>query len=208
MAPKSYRTVADEACETMIEKKSRFISTVRPVSTEAEALELISQMRSEYYDATHNVYAYIIGDGNIMRYSDDGEPSGTAGVPVLEVMRKEGLIDTAVVVTRYFGGIMLGAGGLVRAYSASAKLGIDAAGIVTRTLCDIVKISCDYTDFGKVKYETLGGGYTVKDTIYGSGVDLYVYTKTDDTQKYIDKMCDTTNARAVCEITGSEYADL
>lgn len=145
MAVKSYRTVAREAREMMIERKSRFISTVRPVKTESEALELISQMRSEYYDATHNVYAYIIGDGNIMRYSDDGEPSGTAGVPVLEVLRKEGLIDVAVVVTRYFGGIMLGAGGLVRAYGSSAKLGVDAAKIVTRTLCDIVKVSCDYT---------------------------------------------------------------
>lgn len=208
MAVKSYRTVAREARETMIERKSRFISTVRPVKTESEALELISQMRSEYYDATHNVYAYIIGDGNIMRYSDDGEPSGTAGVPVLEVLRKEGLIDVAVVVTRYFGGIMLGAGGLVRAYGSSAKLGVDAAKIVTRTLCDIVKVSCDYTLFGKVQYETLGAGYIIKDTVYGSKVDLYVYTSVDETQKYIEKMCDVTNARAVCEVLSNEYIDL
>lgn len=143
-----------------------------------------------------------------MRYSDDGEPSGTAGVPVLEVLRKEGLVDVAVVVTRYFGGIMLGAGGLVRAYGSSAKLGVDAAKIVTRTLCDLVRVECDYTLFGKVQYETLGVGYTIKDVEYGSGVIVYVYIKRDETQKYIEKICDITNARAVCEIVGSEYIDL
>lgn len=203
-----FKTVAQEASEVMIERKSRFIATVRPVTDEEEALALISQMRSKYYDATHNVYAYIIGEGNIMRYSDDGEPSGTAGVPVLEVLRKEGLVDVAVVVTRYFGGIMLGAGGLVRAYGSSAKLGVDAAKIVTRTLCDLVRVECDYTLFGKVQYETLGVGYTIKDVEYGSGVIVYVYIKRDETQKYIEKICDITNARAVCEIVGSEYIDL
>lgn len=203
-----FKTVAGNASEVMIEKKSRFIATVWPVTTEEEALALISQMRSKYYDATHNVYAYIIGEGNIMRYSDDGEPSGTAGVPVLEVLRKEGLVDVAVVVTRYFGGIMLGAGGLVRAYGNSAKLGIDAARIVTRTLCDLVRVKCDYTLFGKVQYETLGGGYIIKDTEYGGEVSLYVYTKQDETEKYIEKMCDITNARVVCEVIESEYIDL
>lgn len=97
-----YKTVAAEASASMVERKSRFLATVRPVSTEEAALELIAQMRAQYYDATHNVYAYIIGENNIMRYSDDGEPSGTAGVPVLEVLRKEGLIDVAVVVHALF----------------------------------------------------------------------------------------------------------
>lgn len=203
-----FKTVAREASEVMIERKSKFIATVRPVTDEEKALALISQMRSKYYDATHNVYAYIIGEGNIMRYSDDGEPSGTAGVPVLEVLRKEGLVDVAVVVTRYFGGIMLGAGGLVRAYGSSAKLGVDAAKIVTRTLCDLVRVDCDYTLFGKVQYETLGEGYTIKDVEYGSGVAVYAYIKQDETQKYIEKICDITNARAICEVVGSEYIDL
>lgn len=205
---KEYRTIARAASASMTERRSRFIATVRPAQTEAEALELIAQMRSCYHDATHNVYAYIIGQNNIMRYSDDGEPSGTAGVPVLEVLRKEGLIDAAVVVTRYFGGILLGAGGLVRAYGACAKLGIDAAGIVTRTLCDIVKVSCDYNMFGKVQYETLGGGHIIKDTVYEGGVSLYVCTKTDKTQEYIKKICDATNARVLCEIIGQEYIDM
>ena len=192
----------------MVERKSRFLATVRPVSTEEAALELIAQMRAQYYDATHNVYAYIIGENNIMRCSDDGEPSGTAGVPVLEVLRKEGLIDVAVVVTRYFGGTLLGAGGLVRAYGASAKLGVDAAGIITRTLCDIVKVNCDYTMFGKVQFETLGGGYAIKDTVYEGDVSVFVYTKVAETQDYIKKMCDITNARALCEVVGREYLDL
>lgn len=203
-----YKTIAGEASASMIERRSRFIATARPAATEEEALALIAQMRAQYHDATHNVYAYIIGENNIMRYSDDGEPSGTAGVPVLEVLRKEGLIDIAVVVTRYFGGILLGAGGLVRAYGACAKLGIDAAGIVTRTLCDIVRLDCDYATFGKVQYETLGGGYRIKDTVYGGEVSFYVYTKVEETQQYIEKMCDLTNARVLCEVVGREYIDL
>lgn len=203
-----YKTVAKGAQAELIERKSRFIATVRPVATESEALGLIEEMRTQYRDATHNVYAYIIGENNIMRYSDDGEPSGTAGVPVLEVLRKEGLIDVAVVVTRYFGGTLLGAGGLVRAYGACAKRGVDASGIVTRTLCDLVKVSCDYTTFGKVQYETLGGGYLVKDTVYAGDVTLYVYTKVDETQRYITDMQDVTNARALCEVIGREYVDL
>ena len=204
----SYKTVQRDASAVMTERKSRFIATVRPVQSEQQALELIAEMRSKYYDATHNVYAYIIGEGNIMRYSDDGEPSGTAGVPVLEVIRKEGLIDTAVVVTRYFGGILLGAGGLVRAYGASAKLGIDEAQIVTRTLCDLVEVSCDYTLFGKVQYETLGAGYIIKDIVYEGEVKLYVYTKTDKTEDYIKLMCDITNARVLCQVVSREYIDL
>ncbi|MBE7027003.1 MAG: YigZ family protein [Ruminococcaceae bacterium] len=204
----SYKTVARSASATMIERKSKFIATVRPVKTESQALELIAEMKSKYYDATHNVYAYIIGEGNIMRYSDDGEPSGTAGVPVLEVMRKEGLIDTAVVVTRYFGGILLGAGGLVRAYGASAKLGLDEAKIVTRTLCDLVEVSCDYTLFGKVQYETLGAGYIISDIVYESDVRVYVYTKIDKTDEYIKLMCDITNAKVQTKKVAQEYIDL
>ncbi len=203
-----YKTVKERASAEMIERKSRFIANVWPVSAEAEALELIAKMRSKHYDATHNVYAYIIGDGNIMRYSDDGEPSGTAGLPVLEVLRKEGLIDVAVVVTRYFGGILLGGGGLVRAYGNSAKLGVDTAGIITRTLCDLLCVTCDYTLFGKVQYETLGSGYIIKDIAYEGDVKVYVYTKTDKTQEYIAKMCDITNARVLCEIISTQYIDL
>lgn len=200
-----YRTVAKNATAQMIEKKSRFIANVLPVQTEEEALKFINETRSEHRTATHNVYAYIISENNICRYSDDGEPSGTAGLPTLDVLRKENLTNVAIVITRYFGGILLGGGGLVRAYGASAKLGIDTAKIVTKTLCDIVKVETDYTTFGKISYETCDKGYTVKDTIYDANVSMYVYCEVDDTQNYISYITDISNARAICTKIGCEY---
>ena len=128
---KDYITLNQRAQDEFVERKSRFIGTATPVSTQEEAIAFIDEMRSKYWDATHNVYAYILRDGT-KRYSDDGEPQGTAGVPVLDVLQKEGLTDLCVVVTRYFGGILLGAGGLVRAYSHGAKIAVDAAGIGCR----------------------------------------------------------------------------
>lgn len=204
----SYKTVEHEARDELIEKKSRFIATVCPVKNEQEALSLIARMRSEFYDATHNVYAYIIGESNIMRYSDDGEPSGTAGVPVLEVIRKEGLVDVCVVVTRYFGGTLLGAGGLVRAYSASAKIGIDAAHIVDRALCDIVMAECDYTFLGKVEHAISSGGYVIKNTSYMEKARVYVYIKKDETPSFTEKIRDITNGCAKCALVGEEYVNL
>ncbi len=202
---KEYKTIKKAAQAEFIERRSRFIATVKPVRTEGESLSLIEQTKSRYHDASHNVYAYIISDNNICRYSDDGEPSGTAGIPVLDVLRKEGLTDVAIVVTRYFGGILLGGGGLVRAYGASAKCGVDAGGIIKRVLCDIVKIKTDYTTFGKVQYETVEKGYVVKDTVYEANVILYVYTEIEDTQKFINFITDVANARVSCEIVGQEY---
>ena len=114
-----YKTVKSDGEALIIEKKSKFIATVKPVTSDEEAQAFLAQMRSEYSDATHNVYAYVIDENNIFRYSDDGEPSGTAGMPVLDTIRKEGLVDVAVVVTRYFGGTLLGTGGLVHAYGAA-----------------------------------------------------------------------------------------
>jgi len=137
-----YKTISKEATVEMEEKKSRFIANVKPVSSEEEALEFINNIRAKYWDATHNVYAYYIsGENIIQRFSDDGEPSGTAGMPVLEVIKRMELKDLVVVVTRYFGGILLGASGLVRAYSKSAALGIEAAGIVTKKTMPIDKYS-------------------------------------------------------------------
>lgn len=204
---KEYKTIKNTAQAELIERRSRFIATIKPVSCEEEALSLIEAARSKYHDATHNVYAYIISDNNICRYSDDGEPSGTAGIPVLDVLRKEGLTDVAVVVTRYFGGILLGGGGLVRAYGSSAKLGVDAGVVITKILCDVVKITTDYQTFGKVQYETLGKGYTVKDTVYEGNVSLYVLCPTDETESYIKHINDVTNARMSYEIVSQEYLD-
>ncbi|MBQ1830507.1 MAG: YigZ family protein, partial [Ruminococcus sp.] len=127
---KDYKTVAREASDEFVEKRSRFIGYVKPVKTEEEAVAFINQKRSEHWDARHNVYAYSLREGNIKRYSDDGEPSGTAGMPVLDVIVKNEIYDVCVVVTRYFGGVLLGTGGLVRAYSQGSKIALESGGIV------------------------------------------------------------------------------
>lgn len=142
-----YRTLANKRSIMFVEKRSKFIGTAMPVSTEPAALQFIDEIKSEFWDATHNVYAYILRDGQVSRYSDAGEPKGTAGRPVLDVLQKENLTDCAVVVTRYFGGVLLGAGGLVRAYSHCAKIAVDAAGIVTMRRCKLCSILCDYSRY-------------------------------------------------------------
>ena len=149
-----YNTVASEAHSEFVEKKSRFISHVKPVASEAEAIEYIEAVKKKYWDARHNVYAYIIGKNmELQRYSDDGEPQGTGGIPMLEVLRGAQVTDTVAVVTRYFGGTLLGTGGLVRAYTRGAKDGIAAAGIVAMVLCRRISVRTDYTLSGKVQYE-------------------------------------------------------
>ncbi|MBO5364662.1 MAG: YigZ family protein [Clostridia bacterium] len=146
-----YTTIAKEAKAEIIEKRSRFIATARPVATEEEALTFLNQLRQEYWDATHNVYAYIIEENQLARYSDDGEPGGTAGMPVLDILRKEGLSNLIVVVTRYFGGTLLGTGGLVHAYSKSAKAGLEAAGLLDMILCRELSLTCEYTLWGTLQ---------------------------------------------------------
>ena len=145
-----YKTIKSASSDEFVVKKSRFIGYVRPVKTQEEALAFINEIKSKHWDATHNVSAYILRNGGIKRYSDDGEPQGTAGVPCLDVLEKENLVDTCVVVTRYFGGILLGGGGLVRAYSHSAKIAVDSAKIITMAHCVDVEIECDYTFYGKL----------------------------------------------------------
>lgn len=146
----TYKTIAKPASDELIEKRSRFIGYVKPVTTQQEAVDFINEIKSRHWDATHNVYAYVIREEGISRYSDDNEPQGTAGIPVLDAIRKRDITDCVVVVTRYFGGTLLGAGGLVRAYSAAAKAGIDAAGECVMTLCSECELRCSYTLYGKI----------------------------------------------------------
>ena len=153
------KTVGKAASAEFTEKKSVFIGYAAPVSSEEEARDFIASIKKKHADARHNVSAYVLG-GGIMHSSDDGEPSGTAGVPVLEVIKKSGVTNTVVVVTRYFGGILLGAGGLLRAYSAAARAAIDAAGVVTYEKFDECRIKCAYGDYSDVLYRL--GGFTVK----------------------------------------------
>ena len=172
MRDEGYRTVAAEAADEFTEKRSRFIGYIRPVQTEEQALEFIRTRSKEHWDARHNVYAYVLEGGNLCRYSDDGEPPGTAGIPVLEVLRKNGLTDCAVVVTRYFGGILLGGGGLVRAYSHAARLAVDAAGIVEMRRCLQLEVRCDYAQYGFLPALLAAENARITDTRYDDGVTV------------------------------------
>lgn len=172
MSMPEYLTVAKAAVDEFTEKRSRFIGAIQPVTTEEEAQAFIRARSKEMWDAKHNVYAYVLSRGSVCRFSDDGEPQGTAGIPVLDVLRKEGLTDCAVVVTRYFGGILLGGGGLVRAYSHAAKLAVDAAGIVRMCPCVSAQITCDYTQYGFVPSMIAAQEGTVTDTRFADTVTV------------------------------------
>ena len=147
-----YTTIYEEAQASFTEKKSEFIGHIAPVSTADEAVAFINRIKAENRKARHNVYAYVLREGNVSRYSDDGEPQGTGGVPVLDVINKSGLTDVCVVVTRYFGGILLGASGLTRAYSQGCSMAVNAARKMKMCECSRISFSCDYTLYGKVSY--------------------------------------------------------
>lgn len=203
-----YKTVSTEAETLLVEKKSKFISSVRPVCQEADAIAFIGQIRKKYPDANHHVYGYVIDENHIFRYSDDGEPQGTAGMPVLDTIRKEGLVDVAVVVTRYFGGTLLGTGGLVHAYGASARQGLLEAKIVTRSLCNSVAVHVDYTLVGKVQHKIAVENYILEDTLYENEVVFLICCPIEQTQHLIAEMTELTNGRAVCKVMEQKYVDL
>ena len=167
-----FKTVATEAVDEYIVKKSRFLGYAKPVTTAEEAVAFIEQIKKKHWDATHNVYAYVLRDGQTRRYSDDGEPQGTAGIPALDVLCKGELTDVCVVCTRYFGGIMLGAGGLVRAYSHTAKIAVEAAGIITMAKCTVGEVTCDYTYYGRLVPLLCSHGGFVEDTVFADAVTV------------------------------------
>lgn len=204
----NYKTVKQFAFDELIEKKSRFIGYCSPVKTEEEALDFINAIKGKHREATHNVYAYIIRENNIMRYSDDGEPSGTAGMPVLEVLRKEGLTDVAVVVTRYFGGVLLGAGGLVRAYGKSARIGVDAAVRVEKLMCRVYSVKTDYSMYGKLQYVVAEGGYILKDTLFTDSVELIVCVKLGDCSGFEKSIVEESAGRSRAEEISTEYVEV
>ncbi len=202
-----YKTVAEESETLIIEKKSKFYSHVKPVDNEADALAYLNEMRSKYSDATHNVYAYVIDENNIFRYSDDGEPGGTAGMPVLDTIRKSGLVDVIVVVTRYFGGTLLGTGGLVHAYSASAKKGLLESGIITRIMCDVLAVKVSYELSGKLQYMLAEGGYMVEDTVYENEVTFYVCSPLEETERLKAELIEITNGKAIINVIDKKYTN-
>ena len=193
----SYKTLHDFGTDEIIIEKSSFIGYAKPIKTEEEAVEFINEIKKKHKDATHNVWAYTVGPTmNIQRYSDDGEPQGTAGIPTLEVIKKEDLRDVVVVVTRYFGGVKLGAGGLVRAYTKGAKVGLEAAKIIEKVMYKEVKIKVDYNQLGNVQNEIMNLGYFIKDTLYTDEVEIIVYAKLDDVEPLTTRMIDITSATA------------
>ena len=171
-----YKTITNISEIELIEKKSKFIGRCFPLSTENEALTILDRIRKENWNATHNCFAYILRSGEA-RYSDDGEPSGTAGMPIIETMKHMGITNALVIVTRFFGGILLGTGGLVRAYTKGAKVGIDAAKVIEKVMYKEVRIKIDYTLLGKVQNEIINMGYFVKDTVYEDNVEFIVYSR-------------------------------
>lgn len=203
---KEYLTISHEAVAELEERKSRFIATVRPVTSEETANNFISELKAKYWNASHNVYAYYICANNVLqKFSDDGEPSGTAGLPVLEAIKKSDLQDIAVVVTRYFGGTKLGAAGLVRAYGKSATMGIRAAGIVKKQLCIQAELTMEYTLLGKVQAVVASKGYRVKDTIYAQDVDMVVYIPLDEIEEFASSVNEATNGQALIGIGEKAY---
>lgn len=176
------------------------------MQSEEEALNFLNSLKQKYWDARHNVYAYIIRQNNIMRYSDDGEPSGTAGVPVLDILKREELCDVIVVVTRYFGGILLGTGGLVHAYSKAAKEGIEAAGIERMVLCREFFIKCDYNLSGKVQYEISEfEDAMIGDTTYAGDVCFQVFVPVEKEEHFSKKIIEKTNAKAEISMGEIKY---
>lgn len=203
---KNYKTIFKYGESEIIINKSRFIGYAKPVENEEEALKFIEEISTKHRDATHNVYAYALGqNSNIQRFSDDGEPSGTAGIPALEVIKKEDLRNVVVVITRYFGGIKLGAGGLIRAYTKGAKIGIEAGIIVDMILHKKIKIRIDYTSYGKVENYILSEDYILDESVYDDKVNIFILVNEKMEDEFISMITDLTSGEAIFENIGEEY---
>jgi len=202
-----YKSVKSQAQAEYIEKKSRFIAYVKPVSEETEAIAFINEIKSKHWDARHNVYAYRIGSDGAMaqRYSDDGEPQGTAGIPVLDVILKNSLTNMVIVVTRYFGGILLGAAGLVRAYGKSASMGIEEAGIIQNILCDRFSVKIDYTYLSKMQRELPNIDCKIKEITYDDKVNMFILVPKEKEHIFQKSIIEFTNADVLVEKDGQEY---
>ncbi len=203
-----YKTIGREACDEFIEKKSRFIGYIKPVETKDEAVDFINSIKSKHWDATHNVYAYVLRDGQTRRYSDDGEPQGTAGIPVLDVLLKENVTDCVVVATRYFGGILLGGGGLVRAYSHTAKIAVDAGGVVTMKLCSVMETECDYNFYGKMNSLVPEFGGIVDDTGFAENVTMRFRIPADTEEEFQKKLIDASFGKFSARKTGEIFCKI
>ena len=199
-----YLVPTRDAQDEFVEKRSRFIGYLFHTPTEEEAVARIKEMREKHWDATHNVYAYIIHKGPT-RFSDDGEPGGTAGMPTLQVLQREGLEDVCCVVTRYFGGILLGAGGLVRAYAHGAKIAVDAAGKSIRRIWDVIYLPVPYSWYERMLQEIQRFGGVVQETQFGADVELEVLTPQGQTQDFLARVVDLSAGTLEGMVAGQEY---
>ena len=195
-----YKVVYEGGQDEIVEKKSRFIATVRPVETEEEAVAFINEMKKKYWDAKHNCSAFVIGERQeFNRCSDDGEPAQTAGRPMLDVLLREGITNVAVVVTRYFGGVLLGTGGLVRAYQEATKAGLNASKIIVKQKGKRLAVQTDYTGLGKLQYLFASENVTIEETEYTENVTIHAVIPKDSTESIIKKITEATNGTSKTE---------
>lgn len=205
---KDYKTVKGFGESEIIISKSRFLTYVQRAETEQEALDFIDKIKKMHPSATHNCSCYLIGEhDNIQKANDDGEPSGTAGVPMLEVLKKQGLKDTVVVVTRYFGGIKLGGGGLIRAYGKATTEGIEVAQIVNRKLHHVMQVSIDYTWLGKVENEVRNSQYTLREIQYADAVEVFVHVLKDEELIFTEWMTELTNGQVTVGCIDKQFIE-
>ena len=202
----TYTTLAKEGTATLVERRSEFIGYAKPVNTEEEAAAFVMSIKKKHADARHNVFAYVLRGGALKRYSDDGEPQGSAGMPVLDVLCKNGLDGAAVVVTRYFGGILLGTGGLVRAYSSAASAAVADAGIITYEEVVVLKMKCSYNDHARVQNEFARYGIEIEDTEFTSEVTLTMTSPTATVENFKVRMRDLTAGRSIPTEIGCKLA--
>lgn len=204
----NYYTLKSFGTDEIIISKSRFIAHCERAETEEEAIAFINKIKKEHHSATHNCSAYLIGEHDqIQKANDDGEPSGTAGVPILEVLKKQQLKDTVVVVTRYFGGIKLGAGGLVRAYGKSTTVGIGAATVVERRLHSLIKVSTSYTWLGKVENTIRSSSYILEKIEYTDDVDFYIFVPKEEEEDFTNWMIEMTNGQCKINCHKQEFLE-
>ncbi|MEZ3420989.1 MAG: YigZ family protein [Eubacterium sp.] len=203
---KEYKTVEFESADEFTEKKSKFIGYVKPVETQEEAVSFIHSVKSKHWDATHNVYAYVLKENNIQRYSDDGEPSGTAGVPVLDVILKNNLVNVCVVVTRYFGGTLLGAGGLVRAYSHGSKIAVEAGHIITMAPCKVLSVSVEYSFYERLNILLSDFNANIESTDFSDSVSVSFSIKAEKKEALQEKLTDISNGLYCLKEIGEKFA--
>ncbi len=201
----SYITVSDESSFELVEKKSKFIGYIKHVKSEKDAVDFITTIKTKHWDARHNVYAYILKDNNISRYSDDGEPHGTAGVPVLDILKKNNLQNIVVVVTRYFGGILLGTGGLVRAYSKAAAGAINSSEIIKMSMCCSCELVCDYNQYQKISNIINECTGIIDETIFAQEIKLCFHIKKENTKNLSKKLLEISSGTLNYKIKNENF---